>query len=69
MRRARLAARIAALKVAWTVLSLGLFLSVLVEYTQPHPSPYTFVFVLVWIGYSIWTFRTIRRARGDADGA
>jgi hypothetical protein len=35
----------------------------LVEYTQPDPSPYTPVFAVVWLGLSAWTYRAIRRAR------
>ncbi len=35
----------------------------LVEYTQPNPSPYTLGFAVVWLGLSAWTYRAIRRAR------
>ena len=37
--------------------------STLVEYTQPHASPYTPAFAVVWLGVSAWTYRAIRRAR------
>jgi hypothetical protein len=37
--------------------------SILVEYTQPHPSPFTPAFGVVWLGISVWTYRAIRRAR------
>ena len=37
--------------------------SMLVEYTQPHPSPFTPAFAVVWLGLSVWTYRAIRRAR------
>jgi CHASE2 domain-containing sensor protein len=61
--RARRAARIAALKIGWGIASVVLLSSTLVEYTQPDPSPFTPVFVVVWIGVSAWTYRAIRRAR------
>ena len=63
MRRARVAARVAALKVGWAVVTLILLSSVLVEYTQPHPSRYTFIFVVAWVGATAWTYRAIRKAR------
>jgi hypothetical protein len=63
VRRARVAARVAALKVAWVAVSLILLSSVLVEYTQPHPSRFTFLFVVAWLAASVWTYRAIRRAR------
>jgi hypothetical protein len=37
--------------------------SMLVEYTQPHPSAFTPGFAVVWLGLSAWTYRAIRRAR------
>jgi hypothetical protein len=63
VRRARVAARVAALKVGWAVVTLILLSSVLVEYTQPHPSRFTFIFVVAWVGASAWTYRSIRKAR------
>jgi hypothetical protein len=61
--RARQAARVAALKVGWGIATVALGSSILVEYTQPHPSPYTPAFAVVWLGVSVWTYRAIRRAR------
>jgi hypothetical protein len=61
--RARRAARVAALKLAWVVATVVIGSSMLVEYTQPDPSPYTPVFAVVWLGLSGWTYRAIRRAR------
>jgi hypothetical protein len=63
VRRARVAARVAALKVTWAVVTLILLSSVLVEYTQPHPSRFTFIFVVAWLAASAWTYRAIRKAR------
>jgi hypothetical protein len=63
VRRARVAARVAALKVGWAVVTLILLSSVLVEYTQPHPSRFTFIFVVGWVGATAWTYRSIRKAR------
>jgi hypothetical protein len=65
VQRARVAARIAALKVGWAIVSLILLSSVLVEYTQPHPSRLTFLFVVAWVVASVWTYRSIRRARQE----
>jgi hypothetical protein len=61
--RARRAARIAALKLGWGIATVVLGSSMLVEYTQPHPSPCTPAFAVVWLGLSAWTYRAIRRAR------
>jgi hypothetical protein len=61
--RARRAARVAGIKVAWAVASLFLLSSTLVEYTQKHPSRFTPVFIVAWVGVSIWAFRAVRRAR------
>jgi hypothetical protein len=61
--RARRAARVAALKLGWAVATLVLGSSMLVEYTQPHPSPFTPVFAVAWLGVSAWTYRAIKRAR------
>jgi len=49
--------------VGWAVVTLILLSSVLVEYTQPHPSRFTFLFVVAWLGASAWTYRAIRKAR------
>ena len=65
MRRARRAARIAALKLVWAAVSVGLLVSVVIELTQPHPSAFTAVFVVAWIVVTVWIFRTIRRARAE----
>jgi hypothetical protein len=61
--RARRAARVAALKIGWGVATVVLLSSLLVEYTQPHPSPFTPVFAVAWLGVTVWTYRAIRRAR------
>ncbi|MFZ1878655.1 MAG: hypothetical protein WAU41_00700 [Gaiellaceae bacterium] len=61
--RARQAARVAALKLGWGIATVVLGSSTLVEYTQPHASPYTPAFAVVWLGVSAWTYRAIRRAR------
>jgi hypothetical protein len=61
--RARRAARVAALKLGWVVATLVLGSSMLVEYTQPNPSPFTPAFAVLWLGASVWTYRAIRRAR------
>jgi hypothetical protein len=61
--RARRAARIAALKVGWAIVSVMLLSSTLVEYTQPHPSRFTPAFVVIWLAATVWTYRAIRRAR------
>jgi hypothetical protein len=61
--RARRATRIAALKLVWVAVSLGLSLSVLTELTQPHPSPYTAIFGVAWVAVTVWIFREIRRLR------
>jgi CHASE2 domain-containing sensor protein len=61
--RARRAARVAALKVGWAIATIVLGSSLLVEYTQPHPSPFTPAFAVVWLGLTAWTYRAIRRAR------
>jgi hypothetical protein len=61
--RARRAARVAALKLGWAIATVVLGSSMLVEYTQPHPSPFTPAFAVVWLGLSGWTYRAIRRAR------
>jgi hypothetical protein len=62
--RARRAARVAALKLGWGIATVVLGSSTVVEYTQPHPSTFTPVFVVAWLGVSLWTYRAIRRARG-----
>jgi hypothetical protein len=49
--------------VGWAIVSVMLLSSALVEYTQPHPSRFTPVFIVLWIAASIWTYRAIRRAR------
>jgi hypothetical protein len=61
--RARRAARVAALKVGWGIATVVLGSSMLVEYTQPHPSSFTPAFAVAWLGVSVWTYRAIRRAR------
>jgi hypothetical protein len=61
--RARRAARVAGLKVTWVIVSVMLLSSTLVEYTQPHPSEFTPAFVVIWLGFTAWTYRAIRRAR------
>jgi hypothetical protein len=61
--RARRAAHVGALKLGWLIATVLLLSSTLVEYTQPHPSSFTPVFVVVWLGVSLWTYRAIRRAR------
>lgn len=61
--RARRAARIAALKLAWAFASLVLLGSALAEWTQPHPSRFTFLFVVAWLAVSVWIFRAIRAER------
>lgn len=63
MRRARRAVRVATLKVVWFAVSLGLLLSTVVEYTQPHPSRFTPIFAVAWVGFTIWIYRAIKRAR------
>jgi hypothetical protein len=64
--RARRAARIAAIKAGWAVASIFLLSSTVVEYTQPHPSRFTLVFVVAWIAISVWAYRSIRRLRQEA---
>lgn len=61
--RARRAARIAALKLAWAAASVFLLGSSLAEWTQPHPSRWTFLFVVAWLAVSLWLYRAIRRER------
>jgi uncharacterized membrane protein YfcA len=61
--RARRAARIAALKLAWFGTSVVLLGSALTEWTQPHASRWTFLFVVAWVGVSVWLYRAIRRER------
>lgn len=61
--RARRAARVAGLKLTWVAASLVLLSSALVEWTQPHPSRLTFLFVVAWLGVSGWAYRAIKRAR------
>jgi hypothetical protein len=63
---ARRAARILSLKIGWGIASVVLLSSVLVEWTQPHPSRWTFLFVLAWLVVSVWTYRAIRRIRREA---
>jgi CHASE2 domain-containing sensor protein len=61
--RARRTAHVAALKLGWGIATVVLGSSTLVEYTQPHPSPFTPAFAIVWLGLTAWTYRAIRRAR------
>ncbi len=63
MQRARRATRIAGLKLIWAVVSLGLLWSVVIELTQPHPSPYTAIFVVAWVAMTVWIVRAVRRLR------
>jgi hypothetical protein len=66
VRRARRALRVAGLKLVWVAVSLGLLISTLVEYTQPSPSRFTPVFGVIWVAFTVWIYRTIRRARMEA---
>lgn len=63
--RARRAVRIAMLKIVWAVGSIALLSSIPIELTQPHPSRWTFLFVVAWVAFSVGMFNALRRARQE----